>query len=168
MRVAFLLLLICCANSLYAQIIEPEQVFSKYTSQSINSFDLYKEAREGLNKEIFLEIGEWELVMKSSDIIRPGYRHVDQDGNVLSTYATAPIALKGLTRKGETASITISDGFISGYVKENGETYYIEPARFFSNSRSKDEFIIYNTKDIIPGAPIRTLYSARRQTHWTR
>jgi len=55
-----------------------------------------------------------------------------------------PLVYEGFTNRGDEVRLTINNDFIYGFIIENGNTYYIEPATFVSKSASQNQYIFYD------------------------
>lgn len=156
MKCSFILFFCLGFLFLQGQNIDPSDVFVFYQEKSINTSDLLSQvrSRNGGDK-IYVSLEDWDLELEKTNLLSPDYRFIDQDGKDISSSEGRPIPLNGYTTKGGRVSLTIAEGFIYGFVREGSELFYIEPARFYSNTRNDDAFIIYNTRDIKPQAPRR-------------
>lgn len=152
MKISLTLSLLLLSLIVIAQNKKPEDIFKKYQSLSINSGNLFEKAKQINRGPILMQIADWEMTLENSDIISPNYRSVDQDGRILNKVENLPIPMNGYTTNGGRVAITIGDGFIYGFIEEDRDLYYIEPLRYYDNTINLDEFIIYNTKDILPAA----------------
>lgn len=124
------------------------------------SYEIFKEDTESLvsaiqsteTDEISLKILGWEMKLTRSSIIDNRYKtRILTENGVQEVFTEKAVPLKGYTLQGGQVSITIGQNFIQGYVKTGMYTFYIEPLYHFIKGAEKDVFILYNTKDIIPG-----------------
>lgn len=51
---------------------------------------------------------------------------------------------------GGSVSLTIDEDFIRGYVRKNGEYYYIEPVYYFKKGVPSNQFVVYAAEDVKP------------------
>ena len=95
---------------------------------------------------------QWNLNLKNSGIIGDNYQvtSLESDGAKVS-YGTKAIPTKGTINgmSNSEVSLTFNENFIYGFLRFGGEKYFIEPVYHMLDVRSNDEFVLYNTKDII-------------------
>lgn len=139
------------------QDIDLDEMFSNYKITTINSNDIYQNITKNRSNRIHLEIDDkkfFNLELYESEIISKDYllREILESGENRKT-GTSAIPMQGFIENvpNSRASITFNDGFIYGYIQENNETWFIEPLKHFKLDANKDDFIVYNTTDIIPG-----------------
>ena len=130
--------------------------FKDYQIIKFDSKDVFKKMQRSENLENFviqLDNGAtWNLNLKNSGIIGDNYQVTvaDTDGLKVS-YGTKAIPTKGTINgmSNSEVSLTFNENFIYGFLRFGGEQYFIEPVYHLLDVRSSDEFILYNTKDII-------------------
>ncbi len=100
---------------------------------------------------------DWDLVLFENDLRGSDYqmRIASERGVEIAppreniTFAGHPADGSGEVR------LTISDGFIFGYVEQNEERFFIEPARRFDRSATNNQFIVYSTGDVLPRESVK-------------
>jgi PKD repeat protein len=130
--------------------------FKDYQIIEFDSKEVFSRIQRSANLENFtikLNNGaEWKLDLKNSGIIGDKYQitSAEEDGLKVS-YGTKAIPTKGTINgmSNSEVSLTFNDNFIYGFLRFGGEQYFIEPVYHMLDVRSKDEFVLYNTKDII-------------------
>ncbi|GLR15911.1 M12 family metallo-peptidase [Portibacter lacus] len=155
MRFGFLFLLVFLCAISNAQVISPDEMFSKYDLQSINTDHFYEQSSMRSNEKIYISIDKWNLELEHSGILSDDYRFIDEKGNEITSKADRPIPMQGYTTNGGRVSITVAKGFLYGTIEDGKELFYIEPSRYYSKTSNEDEVIIYNTKDVKSTAPIK-------------
>lgn len=61
-----------------------------------------------------------------------------------------PITLKGYNvATSKNTRLTLNKDFIYGFVNTDKGTFYVEPLHYFVKGASKDQYVIYNAKDVI-------------------
>ena len=95
----------------------------------------------------------WELTLEPSQIISSNYTLKIQTAQGLQTITSHPDFLFRGKVKGsgnaEEVRLAIKDGFIYGVIANDGKEYFIEPLHRFISSAQKDEYILYETNDVI-------------------
>ncbi len=153
--------LFCLTTTFYLsgqekQYPDLQSKFKDYQIIKFDSKDVFSRMQRSQNLDNFtiqLDNGAvWNLNLKNSGIIADNYQvtNADADG-IKVTYGTKAIPTKGTINgmSNSEVSLTFNDNFIYGYLRFGGELYFIEPVYHMLDVRSRDEFVLYNTKDII-------------------
>ena len=131
-----------------------ESLKSSYTDYDLITIDtdlLYSELK---NKNTFhsisIPIGDtkYDLELWDSGLLSSDYSVTLASGG--KHEGTPPLALKG-NIKGDASSkvrLTINEGFVYGYIKQNGKTLNIQPARYDHRSADSDLMIAYYDTDL--------------------
>ncbi len=133
-------------------------VFKNYSLFTINAPKLAQHAKANSNGIINFELdfgglSAMKISLEKNDILSPNYKLMG--GTVEGKKVLAPS--KSITYKGKLTGdnnssvyLTISGKTIYGFIKGNGKEYFIEPLRYFNKQATTDQFVLYETKDVIP------------------
>ncbi len=163
-----LLIIFFCGQSGFSQNKSkdhsPDQYFKEYTVGSIGS-DKFTQKKGYGERKVAIDFGPLRgntLVLYPNDLISEDYRITLASGNSIASNYDLPITLSGFIEDqiSSIVRMTIHQGQMTGYVKQDDTTYFIEPADKYSTNQksfSKDQYIIY-TQDqvIISDAPFCT------------
>ncbi len=118
--------------------LETEKLVQYVKGKQLSSFRL--QVKDGL---IF------DLDIQPSHITSSDYKLKVQTENGLATLpSNGDFLYKGKTKEGGEVRLAIKEGFIYGSIQNQGKEYFIEPLSRFITA-NKDEFIIYEAKDVI-------------------
>jgi len=131
-----------------------DETFSNYTLFSINTNKLNQLKRDENLLTINLSPDthqDWNIVLEPNDLRAPSYQ------SVLTTDTGTQIQnIEVHTYKGyvngdidRPVRLTIKDGHVSGYIKDDSEMFFIEPATQFAKNSNSDDLILYRAADII-------------------
>ncbi|MBK9737060.1 MAG: T9SS type A sorting domain-containing protein [Saprospiraceae bacterium] len=132
------------------------QIFSEFTSFSFQTKAFSKHvANRSVSDHISLQIDDnlqWEFMLEPISIISEETKIYTLGSEGKSLYPQ-PINVKsfvGTFADGREGSIrlTINGSFMYGMISSEGDTYYIEPLKYYVNNSREDQFIIYNSKHI--------------------
>ena len=110
--------------------------------------------------EFLLNLGTdlvWDLALEPSGLVAKDYKLTLQTENGLQTIYSKPDYLyKGKILGGKIGNVrlAIKKGFIYGSINVNDREWMIEPASRYNRHSSKDEYLIYETKDVIARNPL--------------
>ncbi len=142
------------AKSTKAQLAS---IFKDYELIDLNIDALVAKARSGDYANMVLDLGngsKYNLELESSNLISPNYSTIEQlsDGTQKVTYGTKIIALKGKVKNIEnsTVALTLNDGFVYALIRIGQNDYFVEPLKTLVEGETSDQFIFYNSKDVIP------------------
>ena len=129
-----------------------DEQFKSYETVKVNTSDLLASIQSQRSGTYQLQFMGWNLQLTDSGILDDRYHAVAYDGKSERTLQKTNIkALHGYTDQGGKVSITINDNFVQGFVRTGMYTFYFEPVYHFDKNAARDEIVLYNTKDIIPG-----------------
>ncbi len=121
----------------------------------VAAFDDYVK-NAGDYMEFSLQLGNeynWDISLYPRDIRKPGYlrRAVTAKG-IVTLPPQENITFQGHLDApgGGSVALTVDDNFIYGFVKKDGEIYFIEPLWYFLKDQPKDLFVIYAASDVQP------------------
>ena len=155
-------------NSLFAQqrITTTKKVLSqqKKLDENFKKYELFEVGTKELVSKItaenytgkvlfeFQEDLNWDLSLFPNSTLSSDYtvKVATESGDQI-VHPTNNITYVGYLNNESDSDVrlTITDGFIYGFVREKTKTYYIEPARHFESLASKDDHVIYNSRDVI-------------------
>jgi hypothetical protein len=126
--------------------------FKSYETVKVNTSDLLSSIQAQRSGTYQLTFMGWNMQLTDSGILDERYQAVAYDGKSVRPLEKTNIkALQGYTDQGGRVSITINDHFVQGFVQTGMYTFYFEPVYHFDKNAARDQIVIYNTKDIIPG-----------------
>jgi hypothetical protein len=94
----------------------------------------------------------WDLELEPAGITAPNYKLQIQIPGGLQTISSKPDFLYKGRVKGSGKSeirLAIKEGFVYGSIATAEKEYFIEPLSRFSSTAQKDEFILYDAKEVI-------------------
>ena len=137
-----------------AKTFHPTDKFRNFTIVNLPASMIKQDINEQRSEIKDIKIGTWEMSLFSSEILSPKYKlRVGTSEGIREEKSSKPLAMNGYTRQGGRVSLTINENFIYGFVEANHTTYFIEPLYHFNKNAQKDEFILYDVKDIIQTEP---------------
>src|SRR5690606_24348199 len=130
--------------------------FSHFTAVNLESAKLSQFVKGKASASLHLNLTPalgFDTKLEPSNIISQHYALKIQTAQGLQTINSKPDFLyKGKVRgsgNGEEVRLAIKEGFIYGSIQNEGKEYFIEPLSRFTQSAGKDEYIIYEAKDVI-------------------
>ena len=126
--------------------------FSKYELLTIDTESLYGELKEkNIFHNISIPIGDkkYNLELWDSGLLTDDYKVTQASGNKYE--GTKPLALKGhvIGDPSSKVRLTVNEGFVYGFIKQNGKTLNIQPARYNDKSADSDLMVSYYDSDFI-------------------
>ncbi len=122
--------------------VKTKELVSKITADDYNGKILF-EFQENLN---------WDLSLFPNSTLASEYtvKVATESGDQI-VHPTNNITYVGYLNNESDSDVrlTITDGFIYGFVREKTRTYYIEPARHFESLAERDMHVIYSSNDVI-------------------
>ena len=111
-----------------------------------------RQVRESGRLSFTTQSGNFDLELGLHDMRAPNYRaeEVSTDGVVRPVQIASVHTYKGKVRgmDGSQARFTISDETLEGMILTHSGNYYIEPAKRFSTSAGRSDFIFYKASDV--------------------
>lgn len=139
--------------------------FKKYDIVKLDVRNVYQELQsKRYNGSLTLSLNEqytWDLVLKNSGLISENYvLNVATEEGIKTTYGTNALAMSGyvLNHSDSQVSLTFNDDFIYGFISTGATMLFIEPLRHYQSSASANEFIVYNTKDVLSSRNLQCGY----------
>ncbi len=127
-----------------------DKKFRTYQILDLPSAQLYHEIASQRSEQKKITLQNWDITLFDSEVISPRYKaRIATANGIITENAPKVAALNGYTRKGGRASLTFADNFIYGFVEDGDKTYFIEPLYHQTRQPSKDQFIVYEAKDIL-------------------
>lgn len=154
--------------------------FRKYEIIKLDSRKIYQEMnskRYGgqmtlmLNDEL-----KWDLNLTSSNLVDENYvLNVGTESGIKTFRGTTALPMNGYiaNHTNSRVSLTFNNDFIFGFIQDGDDRYFIEPLSHFKSNTNANEFIFYNTNDIIVNRELKCGYdeykdemdSHRHETH---
>jgi PKD repeat protein len=119
----------------------------------VAAFDAYvKNSPSFSQSELHFGNHHWKIELAPSGIMKENYAlQMLTPGGLEVVQPTPNKAFKGIeTSGGGKVALTVDDDYIGGFVAEGGDTWYIEPYRYYDPSASDDLFVVYERKAVIP------------------
>jgi len=111
---------------------------------------MFSQERLSANHKVDINLGKYgsiPLELYPSDILSANYI----SPNAKNSNARPIGVYQGFSADGGAVRLTVGDHFIYGFIEFNNETYWVEPARYFSETRViSDEMIVYRARDVLP------------------
>lgn len=130
----------------------------------VASVDKYVKSKSD-TMQLSLQLGakyDWDIKLWPKDIRRPNHlrRWVTEQGTVTMP-PSENITFRGKVDApgGGSISLSIDDELIRGFIKKDGEMYYIEPVWYFIKGQPKDLFVVYAACDVQPRPDAKCGYS---------
>jgi hypothetical protein len=130
--------------------------FRHFTSFQLESKKLSEFVHQNAVSSFRLNLGndkQWDIDLEPSNISNSDYRlKILTPAGTQTVSSQANFLYKGKVRgssKEEQVRLTIKEDFIYGSVQIGGKEYFIEPLGRFTNEEEKDNYIVYETKDVI-------------------
>lgn len=98
---------------------------------------------------------DWKLVLTPDPIVTPAYKMtISTEKGVQNALSSRVQTFSGQIKGTEngTCRLTLSEGFIYGVFELKDKTYFIEPARRFNQTFGEDQYLFYESGDILPNA----------------
>lgn len=127
-----------------------------FTAVRLESKKLSQFVRQSKTPAFRLNIADkmtWDIELEPSNITTSNYQLkllTPQGTKTISS--KADFLFKGKVKgsgKDEQVRLAIKEGFIYGSVQTGGKEYFIEPLSRFTGTKQKDEYILYEAKDVI-------------------
>lgn len=128
--------------------------FSDYTIFSMDTRqlnDLKRSNHDNLVASINLSKNQsWDLVLEPNDLRAASYQAILYTDKGEESWAYELSTYKGYANQNNENEVrlTIKDDYVSGYISEGGELYYIEPVSQIVKSSQSNDFVIYRTSDM--------------------
>ena len=132
----------------------PSNHFKKYHTGTLTSKSQHLKSGK-LNMTLslhFSPLKNHKILLEQNDLISSSYKVSSPLKSNISIPQTMSGNIEG--QEDSDARITISNGIVSGYIRLEKETYYIEPLRLALADKKhkreiKPQYIIYNSMDVI-------------------
>ncbi len=132
-----------------------DEIFNDYTIFSIDMVELNElTQRNSSTFQTQISIGSrhsWNMVLEANDLRASSYYAVTVRDEKNEVSANTDIhTYKGYINGNmdNIVRLTIKDDFISGYIKDEQEMWFVEPLSNFTETRSS-ELVLYNAADVI-------------------
>ncbi len=154
-RIFSLFLFLCFSFQISAQVELQTQLEKQYRNYSLDKVETSALFNQINSKNTFhiqtLTVGGQTFTLELWDSGLRSKENVVTLAKGSSAGMTHPIPLKGYI-KGDPAStvrLTVNDGFLQGYIRQNGRTLNIQPAYYFDNKAPRDLVLSFYDKDVI-------------------
>jgi hypothetical protein len=147
------------------------KTFSKYDvySVDVNAVQSFLK-KDGSFSRVDLNFGgnyQWQLTMELYDILSADYTMTEATPTGVIIYPRP----ESFTYKGYNGSdpadlvyLSVLPNFMSGFVQQNGEQYFIEPVSEFDKTAGDQLYVIYNSKDVKPDPSMTCGVTAAQKT----
>lgn len=171
-RIGFTFIIVLLSLTLISQRSTLSSTFKKYEVLSEDANALYMTVNSQRNETINLELDRWQIQVHQVHLFGKNYRSVDARGYTVRNPKGRAIPLSGHTRSGGRVSITIGYDFIYGFIEDDGNTYFIEPLRYYADRAEANTFVLYDAKDVIDNGPktcgVKEMNHRREELHKTQ
>ena len=114
----------------------------------VESFDKFVKGA-GESMQFSLQLGNdynWDISMQPRDMRSPGHaRRWATENGIVSIPPAKNLTFRGQLGSpgGGSVSLTVDEDLIRGFVKKDGEMYFIEPVWYFMKGQPKDLIVVY-------------------------
>lgn len=141
-----------------SKAISLSHVFKNYSLFSIDASEIASYARSKAQGKIDVElhlpsISNLNMELDATDILNPDYKLIiagPQGKTVLGKPANMTYSGKLPGDDSSSIYLTITDQNIFGFIRGKGKEYFIEPLKYFSKNVQPNQFVVYESKDIVP------------------
>lgn len=130
--------------------------FRHYSALTLKSKQLSEFVSRNIKSSFRLDLGsdkQWDIDLEPSGIVADNYRlKVLVPAGMQNLSSHPGFLFKGKVRgsnKEEQVRLAIKEGFVYGSIQAGGKEYFIEPMSRFTMTKQKDEYIVYESNDII-------------------
>ena len=145
-------------SSLESPAQDLNRVFRQYDSIKIRTQDLFDQAGKNGKIRLTTDRQVFNLRLQPRDLLSPRYRAAETTAGGLHEIHTRPETrtFKGSVEGANDSRVrlTITESKIEGFIILGDKQYYIEPARRYSESASRDDFVLYEAQDLIQTAAL--------------
>lgn len=132
-----------------------QMVFSQYKvyNLDIRSIESYLN-KDGSISSLDIDLGgtyKWQLNITLDDVRSPDYSMTESTPNGLLTHSGDPaFTYNGYNGNNfdDLVYVSILPDYISGFIQQNGEYFFIEPLSNFDKNSSAQLVVVYNAKDV--------------------
>lgn len=140
-----------------ARYTELNEQFTQYEVFEIDAAALNAFAKSGaIDVDFNLKLGDsydWDFSITPHDIRGENYQlMVQSDKGIINLPRGENMTFRGALEGNtySTIALTLDTDFIYGFVKSVQDYVFIEPAWYFHPEAPKNQFVVYNAKDVIP------------------
>ena len=148
-RLVLLLVLIYCSTVTFSQVNKNENIIIpgvEYFQVVSFSNHFMSPPRDALSRFDLGLYGLVELTLNETEIVR---NHVSTDEGDYTQTLEDISTYHGFSSDGGSVRLTRAENFTYGYIEYKNETFWIEPAWYYSDDRrSTDEIVIYKQSDV--------------------
>ena len=114
---------------------------------SIDATTLFAQAAATNQPKIQLNLGDlsFSTTYEKTHLFSDTYTLV----TAIPTAHTRAIPMHA-TYQGKPVRLTVNKDFLYGFFTKEDETYYIEPLWYYASDAPKNQFVVYNEKDVVP------------------
>lgn len=168
--ILILLCIVCIGNNVFAQekplpFFEGKTIevntgslrakFKRFTAFTLESKTLSEFIHQSQVSSFRLNLGsekQWDIDLEPSNLATDYNLKLLTPEGLKSISSHPDFLFKGKLRgsnAGEQVRLSIKEGFIYGSVQTNGKEYFIEPLNRFTSKKEKDQYIVYETDDVL-------------------
>jgi hypothetical protein len=135
-----------------AQRRDLDRVFSRHDRLSLDPGQIEKQVKQTRSLTLTTSRGTFEMTLEPHDLRAPGYvaEAWGDNGSVRVLEHTPVRTYKGTVKgqPGAQARMTIDEGTVEGLIVTPSELFFLEPAKRYSNSAAKTDFVFYSESDL--------------------
>lgn len=150
--------------------ISLNEKFRKYEVVQLDSRQIYQEITTKRNSgQITLHLNDqltWDLSLVNSNLVSKDYvLNVGTEEGVKTFKGTTAIPMNGVIANNSKSrvSLTFNHDFIYGFIQDHEDMYFVEPLRHYSSKAQVNEFIVYNTIDVITSRELSCGYEQYKE-----
>ena len=135
------------------------QLFDVYRID-VKAFDEF--VKGAGNSMVFnMDLGDeynWDISLEPRDMRKPGHlRRWATNGGIKEMPPTENITFRGKLQapEGGSVSLVVDDELIRGFIKNDGEMYYIEPVWYYMKDVPRDIFVVYAVSNVQPHPDVK-------------
>jgi hypothetical protein len=128
-----------------------ERVFRKHDRLSLDPGQIARQVKQTRSLTLTTSRGTFEMTLEPHDMRAPGYRAEAWGDNGVRVLERGPVrTYKGTVRglPAAQARFTIDEGTVEGLIITPGELLFLEPAKRYSATAAKTDFVFYSASDV--------------------
>ena len=128
-----------------------DRVFSRHERLTLEPGQIQRQVKQTRSLTLNTSRGKFEMTLEPHDMRAPGYRAEAWGDKGVHVIETGPVRTYKGTVEGLPAAqarLTIDEGTVEGLIITPGELFFLEPAKHFSASAAKTDFVFYAASDV--------------------
>lgn len=128
-----------------------ERVFTRHERLSLDAGQVANRVRQTRSLTLATARGTFAMTLEPHDMRAPGYRAEAWGEYGVTVLERGPVrTYKGTVQgmPGAQARFTIDEGTVEGLIITPGELFFLEPAKRYSGTAAKTDFVFYSASDL--------------------